>query len=99
MKNELLNDLVASIKEMQQFERGERAPSRVFVIPKPDVVSIRKRLGLSQSQFALLIGVSKRTVEGWEQERREPEGPARALLRIFEVDPKHAAKALHSARR
>ena len=51
--------------------------------------------GLSQNQFAMLIGVSKRTLENWEQGRRYPTGPAKALLRILDVDPEHAVRALH----
>lgn len=41
-----------------------------------------------------MIGVSKRTLENWEQGRRHPTGPAKAPLRILEADPKHALKAL-----
>ena len=43
----------------------------------------------------MLIGVSKRTLENWEQGRRHPTGPAKVLLRILDVDPEHAVKALH----
>ena len=48
---------------------------------------IRARLGLSQSAFAGLMGVSLRTVQDWEQGRREPSGPAKTLLRIAEQHP------------
>lgn len=50
-------------------------------IPK-DVADIRKKTGLSQSAFAGLLGVSVRTLQEWEQGRREPRGPAKALLRV-----------------
>ncbi|MYI01745.1 MAG: transcriptional regulator, partial [Gammaproteobacteria bacterium] len=43
----------------------------------------------------MLIGVSKRTLENWEQGRRDPSGPAKALLRILDTDPEHAVRALH----
>lgn len=56
--------------------------------------SIRDRLGVSQEKFAILLGVSKRTVENWEQGRRYPTGPARSLLRIVAADPEHALKVL-----
>ncbi len=55
---------------------------------------VREKTGLSQNQFATLIGVSKRTLENWEQGRRQPTGPARALLRILDADPAHAVRAL-----
>jgi len=57
-------------------------------------VSIRSRLGLSHSQFSSLIGVSRSTLQNWEQGRRRPEGPARALLRVEESDPEAVLKAL-----
>ena len=44
-----------------------------------DVQAIRKELGLSQEQFAQFMGVSVSTLRNWEQERREPHGPARSL--------------------
>ena len=56
---------------------------------------IREKIGLSQNGFAMLIGVSKRTLENWEQGRRHPTGPAMALLRILDADPEHAVRALH----
>ncbi len=53
-------------------------------------------MGLTQFRFAMLIGVSKRTLENWEQGRRKPTGPANALLRALKADPKHVVEALHS---
>ena len=47
------------------------------------------------TEFAELVGVSKRTFENWEQGRRHPTGPARALLKIVDADPEYALKALH----
>ena len=44
----------------------------------------------------MLIGVSKRTLENWEQGRRRPTGPAKALLRILDVGPEYAVRALHA---
>jgi len=56
---------------------------------------IREQTGLSQSQFALLLGVSLKTLQNWEQGRRHPVGPARALLKIVSTDPEAAIRALH----
>lgn len=49
--------------------------------------AVRAQLNLSQAAFAGLMGVSVRTVQDWEQGRREPSGPAKALLRIAEQHP------------
>ena len=78
-------DLGAEILEgIRQLKRGE--PGRV--ITYPSVASIRTRTGLSQGQFARLIGVSVRTLQEWEQGRRTPSGPARTLLELAHRNPK-----------
>lgn len=58
------------------------------VINVPSVANIRERAGLSQSEFARLIGVSVRTLQDWEQGRRAPSGPARALLALAHKNPR-----------
>ncbi|WP_043317326.1 NadS family protein [Microbulbifer sp. HZ11] len=95
MNKAMFDELLASVQEMDEIATGKKAPARVFEYPEPEVKRIRENIGLSQNQFALLIGVSKRTLENWEQGRRHPTGPAKALLRILEADPVHALKALH----
>ena len=55
----------------------------------------RARTGLSQARFAAVLGVSTRTLQEWEQGRRSPTGPARALLKAVANDPKHVLKALN----
>lgn len=62
-----------------------------------EVKSIRYRLNQSQSEFALMIGVSLATLQGWEEGRRQPDGPAQALLRVAAKNPKIVAKALGRA--
>ncbi len=95
MKEELFNELLDSVKEMDKIAKGKKNVSRRIVLEKPEVKQIREKTGLSQSDFARLIGVSKRTLENWEQGRRFPTGPARALLKIVETDPEGAIHALH----
>ncbi len=58
------------------------------VINVPPVAEIRERLGLSQSKFAALLGVSVRTLQDWEQGRRAPSGAARTLLLVADRNPK-----------
>jgi len=57
------------------------------VEPESDVVRVRLKSGLTQAQFASVLGVSKRTLEQWEQGRREPSGAAKTLLKIAERHP------------
>ena len=56
----------------------------------------RENLKVSQNEFARMIGVSVRTLQNWEQGRRQPEGPAKALLRIASKNPRAVLQALHT---
>ena len=96
MVDDEFNNLIESVRQAGAIKRGNRKPSRVFKYKPFDVRKIRERVGLSQAQFAKLIRVSIKTLQNWEQGRRQPQGPALALLRILKNDPKHAVKALHS---
>ena len=60
---------------------------RKKVAPKSQVAQVRLKSGLSQAEFAAVLGVSKRTLEQWEQGRREPSGAAKTLLKIAERHP------------
>jgi len=96
MDNDIFNELLASVEEMDQIAKGNKAPSRQFQFAEPEVKAIREKTGLSQSRFAMLIGVSKRTLENWEQGRRHPTGPAKVLLKILESDPESVVRTLHA---
>ncbi len=87
--------LIASIKEAGEIKAGRRKPGRSFEIRPPDIRLVRERLHVSQSEFALMIGVSTRTLQNWEQGRRRPEGPAKALLRVAVQNPRAVLEALH----
>ena len=65
-------------------------------IAAPDVKAVREQIGLSQSEFARLMQVSIKTLQNWEQRRRNPTGPAAALLKIVTTAPDVALKALHA---
>lgn len=88
-------ELVTSIKQAGEIKAGKAKPSRSTTIENPDPKRIREKLGLSQSEFALMIGVSTRTIQNWEQHRREPEGAAKALLRVTAKNPEAVLEALH----
>ena len=96
MEKNMFDELLTSVQEMDGIVKGKKKSSRSFDFPEPEVKAIRERLGVSQDKFAMILGVSKRTVENWEQGRRHPTGAARSLLRIVEADPEHALQALNA---
>lgn len=96
MKDKDFQKLVTSVKQMRAMMRGDEVPQRRISYPSPDVKAIRKQLELTQEEFAAMIGVSVRTIQNWEQGHREPEGPAKALLRVVEMRPQAVLEALHS---
>ena len=95
MKRQMFEELLGSVREAGAILRGRQEPSRRIVIRSSGVRVIRERTSLSQSEFAQLIGVSVKTLQNWEQDRRRPTGPAAALLSIMEHDPALAVKAIH----
>ena len=95
MKRQMFGELLGSVREAGAILRGQQEPSRRIAIRSSGVRVIRERTSLSQSEFAHLIGVSVKTIQNWEQDRRRPTGPAAALLSIIEHDPALAVKAIH----
>ena len=96
MNDPLFQQLVSSIQEGGAILRGKKKPSRQRSHESPKAQAVREKLGLTQSQFAALIGISVRTLQNWEQGHRRPEGTARALLRIAESHPQAVLEALHA---
>jgi len=74
-------EILQGIREIKRGEIGR-------VVTFPPVAETRARVGLSQSDFARLLGVSVRTLQEWEQGRRAPSGPARTLLAIAYKNPR-----------
>ena len=91
-------ELVASVRQAGRIRRGASTASRVTTFKPADIKAVRKKLRASQSEFALMIGVSVATLRNWEQGRRVPDGPALALLRVASKEPLAVAKALHGWR-
>ena len=80
-------EILEGMREIKAFKEGKvNLVTRELSEPSHPK-EIRARLNLSQSAFAGLMGVSVRTVQDWEQSRREPSGPAKSLLRIAEQHP------------
>ncbi len=94
MDKDLFKRLQESMVQMDEISRGERSPSREFHVDAAQVKNIRKRTGLAQPAFAKAIGVAVGTLQNWEQGRRDPEGPAKALLRALNNDPANVIAAL-----
>ncbi len=94
MRKKDFDKLVASVKQAGKIKRGKLKPGRVFQFKPADIKAVREKLNVSQSEFALMIGVSVSTLQNWEQGRRQPEGPARALLKIAAENPEAVAEAL-----
>jgi len=82
MKRDIGQELLDGIAAIKKG-KGKR---KTLQLP-PNVKSIRDKMGLSQSAFAGLLGVSVRTLQEWEQGRRNPKGPAQALLRVADRHP------------
>ena len=93
MPSEILkfqSDLLDSVKQMR---RGQAA--HVTKVKLSEAAEARARVGLSQQAFAILLGVSPRTLQDWEQGRREPTGAAKTLLRVAVTHPE-VLRALHA---
>jgi putative transcriptional regulator len=100
MKSEILrfDQLLANVREASARARSARRAAGSNEINALTVKRLRGWTGLSQPEFALLLGVELGTLRNWEQGRREPTGPARALLRAISNDPEHVLRALRSTR-
>lgn len=80
-------EILEGIREIKAFKAGKTTLRTQELSEPSSPKEIRKKLELSQASFAALMGVSLRTVQDWEQGRREPSGPAKSLLRIAEQFP------------
>ncbi len=79
-KRNIGQEILDGLRELKSGEYGR-------VINVPNVASIRTKTGLSQARFAVLLGVSVRTLQDWEQGRRAPSGAARTLLMVADRNP------------
>lgn len=94
MDEKLFEELTESVRQAGQVRRGEAVPARERRFEPVDVAAVRRELNVTQEQFAALIGVPVNTLRNWEQHRRQPRGPALALLNAVRNDPEHVFKAL-----
>lgn len=89
-------EILAGIREIKEWQQGKKKlkVTRIQLPRAADVAKIRQKLDLTQDEFADFMGVKVKTLQNWEQKRREPQGPARALLRVAKNAPEAILKAL-----
>ena len=95
--SKLGDELVQSMAEALAHAKGKRTGVRVqkVAVQPKQIQKARKRLGLSQDQFATVFGVSASTLRKWEQGQRSPGGAARTLLKVIDCEPRAVARALN----
>ena len=86
--------ILKGARQALDYARGAREGFVAHVPEEVDVVAIRRRLGLSQAEFASRFGFKLDALQNWEQGRRRPEGAARAFLRVIEREPEAVQRAL-----
>ena len=91
-KRHIGEELLQAVREIKAGKTG-----RVFHVQVSEATEARLKLELSQAEFADMLGVSVRTLQDWEQGRRQPSGAAKALLKVATVSPKTVRKALQAA--
>jgi putative transcriptional regulator len=99
MKSEIVcfNLMLANVRQVSARARSRRRPTRPDEIDAITIKRLRAWTQLSQPEFARLLGVELSTLRNWEQGRREPTGPARALLWAICSDPEPVLRALGNA--
>lgn len=100
MDDKLFAQLLESVEQADKFIKGEKNGCRAFRVEKlevkpEEIKGIREGLHMNQEEFAGLMMVSVGTLRGWEQGRRAPEGPAKALLKVVAKKPEAVLEALH----
>lgn len=98
-KREIGKEIVRGLEAIKAWRKGKlKLKTAIVELPRAaDVPAIRKELGLSQVQFAQFMGVSVSTLRNWEQERREPHGPARSLLLVAAKQPRAVREAFRAS--
>jgi putative transcriptional regulator len=91
-KRNLGEELLQAVRDIKAGRTG-----RIFRVEVTQATEARLKLGLSQADFAAMLGVSVRTLQDWEQGRREPSGAAKALLKVTAAAPKTVRKVLAAA--
>ena len=99
MTSKVAESIRRGLEEAIAYADGSADASRygVHIPPEIDVKAIRRKLGMTQEEFAARFGFSIKTLRHWEQKQRVPEGPTRAYLLVIDRDPSAVQKALRAA--
>jgi putative transcriptional regulator len=99
MTKKAFDKIAAGLKDAIAVAQGTATSGsyRVHVPEHIDVKALRRRLGLTQEEFAMRFNLSIARVRDWEQGRSEPDGAVRAYLKVIEREPKAVARALSTA--
>jgi putative transcriptional regulator len=87
-------ELIESMTEACEHAEGKLSRMRVHTVEVPDVRAIRRRLRMSQMEFARVFRIPLATIKNWEQGRRQPDAPAAAYLQVIANRPREAREAL-----
>jgi putative transcriptional regulator len=98
MRKKNFEGIASGLREAIAHAKGEAHGLTIHELPELDVAVVRAKTKLSQGDFARAFGVAVGTLQGWEQKRRYPEGPARALLTLIDHDPISVVNTLAAAR-
>lgn len=98
-RRDIGKEIIEGLEEIKAWRSGKLKlrTTTVQMLDGAEVPKIRRDLGLSQEQFASMMGVSVATLRNWEQGRRQPQGPARALLLVAAMEPAAMLRALKAA--
>ncbi|MEM9668646.1 MAG: NadS family protein [Pseudomonadota bacterium] len=94
--SEFGKDLIESMGEALDHAKGKKTAAREHTVEVPDVRALRKKLEMSQAEFAEAYCIPLPTLKGWEQGRRQPDATAAAFLSVIARLPKETQSALHS---
>jgi putative transcriptional regulator len=88
--------IIEGLEQAIAWSRGEDVPNQVTLVqvPEIDVREVRRRMGLSQTQFATKFGFPPATLRNWEQGRVRPDAPARVLLAVIARHPESVEDVL-----
>ena len=91
------DSIQAGLNEAMDHARGNKASVKVYRPEPVDVAALRRRVGMTQEQFAARFGVSVATLRHWERGDRRPQGPALVLLNLIDREPDAVLRLLDKA--
>ncbi|WP_299621113.1 DNA-binding transcriptional regulator [Pelagibius sp.] len=97
MAKDAFDAIESGLEDAIAFAKGDKGKARIHrvEVPDVDVAAARKKLGLSQENFARVFGISAHTLRKWEQGQRFPRGPALVLLNVIHKEPAAVLRALN----